>query len=241
MGSTFKFDGGKIEIIKGELGVPSLKLTARASENWDPKIWSPKFFGPASSPPVETFRRYNMLACYPYVHQQFHVHQLTPKKTLSNGLFLSNAAGFINHMTTNIKKYVLKKNIHWYMIYVYKHNQHKTAPWTPINEKKKTLHALTSQQKTQGTGSSHGVSKDTSATAFFFRRRRRLLWPPWCVSTAASWFPGAVAARENGCYPWVGTRPWLLNLCHGALWKGIWWFFQEIPTNHQKSGVYGVD
>jgi len=38
MGSTFKLDGGKIEIIKGELGVPSLKLTARASENWDPKI-----------------------------------------------------------------------------------------------------------------------------------------------------------------------------------------------------------
>lgn len=142
MGSTFKFDGGKIEIIKGELGVPSLKLTARASENWDPKIWSPKFFGPASSPPVETFRRYNMLACYPYVHQQFHVHQLTPKKTLSNGLFLSNAAGFINHMTTNIKKYVLKKNIHWYMIYVYKHNQHKTAPWTPINEKKKDTSCL---------------------------------------------------------------------------------------------------
>lgn len=38
MGSTFKFDGGKIKIIKGELGVPSLKLTARALENWDPKI-----------------------------------------------------------------------------------------------------------------------------------------------------------------------------------------------------------
>lgn len=142
MGSTFKLDGGKIEIIKGELGVPSLKLTARASENWDPKIWSPKLFGPASSPPVETIQRYNMLACYPYVYQQFHVHQLTPKKTLSNGLFLSKAAGFINHMTTNFKKCVKEKHTSLNINTINIKLLHK-----PQSTQKKTLHALTSQQK----------------------------------------------------------------------------------------------
>lgn len=60
-----------------------------------------------------------------------------PQKTLSNGLFLSKAAGFINHMTTNFKKkYVLKKNIHRYM-YINTINI-KLLHKPPINAKKDT-------------------------------------------------------------------------------------------------------
>ena len=146
---------------------------------------------------------------------------LRPKKTLSNGLFLSKAAGFINPMTTNLKKYVLKKNIHRYMyintiniklLHKPQSTQKKDTimPW-PANKKPKVLVHHTAYPRIP-----RPPPSSSAVVAASYGRRG-------VCPTAASWFPGAVAPRENGCYPWGGTRPWLLNLCHGALWKGKWY------------------
>lgn len=166
-----------------------------------------------------------------------------PQKTLSTGLFLSKAAGFINHMTTIFKKKCIKEKHTSIYIYIYINTiniklLHKPTtnakkrhfmPW-PANKKPKVLvhHTAYPRIPRPPPSSSAVVAASYGRRGVCPRQRPGSQVP----------LPLGKMGATLGLVP----GPSCLTFAKEPFKRGNDIpYTQEIPTNHQKSGADGVD